>query len=197
MVRRYLSCIFLLLSQVCASQAPVRPRAAQAANPQVYRNRTSGFCYSIPFGWVDRTKEMGEGSEASNGSRQHSQVLLAVFERPPQAPNNDLNPAVIIASEPVTAYQGLKTAADYFTPLAEVISSHGLKMEGEPYDSVVNARHLARGDFTRQPGQATFHQSTLVLLDKGSLLSFTFIAEDQDSINNLIAGLRFGSCGNN
>ena len=197
MGRRPLSCIFLLLCQVCVSQAPVRPPAAQPANPQVYRNRASGFCYSIPFGWVDRTKEMGEGSEASDGGRQPSQVLLAVFERPPQAPVSDVNPAVIIASEPVTAYQGLKTAADYFTPLAEVTSSHGLKMEGEPYDSVVNARHLVRGDFARQSGQATFHQSTLVMLDKGSVLSFTFIAENLDSVNNLIAGLRFGPCGNN
>jgi len=197
MDRHRLSCIFLLLGQVCASQAPVRPHAAPPANPQVYRNRAAGFCYSIPFGWVDRTGEMGEGSEVSDGGRQHSQVLLAIFERPPQAPTNDLNPAVIIASEPVTAYQGLKTAADYFTPLAEVTSSHGLKMEGEPRDSVVSARHLARGDFTRQSGQANFHQSTLVLVDKGSVLSFTFIAEDHDSVNNLVAGLQFGPCGKN
>jgi len=193
---RHSSCIFLLVCQLCASQNPHQHRT-QSADPQLHRNVHAGFCYSIPYGWVDRTREIGESPERDNASQPHAQVLLAVFERPPQAQTKELNSAVVIASEPVTAYPGLKTEDDYFGPLEEVTSSHGLQIEGEPYQMTINDRHLARADFTKQAAGTSIHQSTLVLLEKGSVLSFTFIAEDQDHVSNLIAGLRFGSCGKN
>ena len=183
----------LLLCQLCVCQTPARPRSAEPANPQVYRNPDSGFCYTIPFRWVDRTKEMA--SDDPDARKPHSKVLLAIFERPPQAPNRDINPTVVIASEPISAYQGLKSAADYFGPLAEVASSHGMRMEGGPYQVVINNRRLARGDFTKQMNGTTVRQSTLVLLDRNSVLSFTFIAEDDEHVNSLIAQLRLGPCG--
>ena len=194
MPRRYLCGYLLLLCQLCVYQTSARARPTEPANPQVYRNQASGFCYTILYGWVDRTNEMGEGPEGADGGKPHSRVLLAVFERPPQAQSSELNSAVIIASEPVAAYQGLKTAADYFGPLAEVTSAHGLNMQGEPYDVVISNRHLARGDFSKKVAKTTIYQSTLVLLDKGSVLSFTFIAENPERVSNLIENLQFGAC---
>jgi len=35
------------------------------------------------------------------------------------------------------------------------------------------------------------HQSTLVLLTKGQIVSFTFIADSADGVNDLIDGLGF------
>src|SRR5271155_1850729 len=65
--------------------APVpKPAAKPTATPnedaQLYRNSTFGFRYQIPYSWVDRTKQMQEGTEAGK-----SELLLAVFERPPEA----------------------------------------------------------------------------------------------------------------
>src|SRR5690349_9732996 len=56
-----------------------------------YRNIFFGFSYKIPFGWVERTEDMREESDAGK-----SQVLLAVFERPPEATGATVNSAVVI-----------------------------------------------------------------------------------------------------
>src|SRR5215510_12096435 len=54
-----------------------------------YRNGSFGFTYKIPFGWVDRTESMRE----DNSDSTKAQVLLAVFERPPEATGNTINSA--------------------------------------------------------------------------------------------------------
>src|SRR5690349_20758075 len=55
----------------------------------VYTNRGFGFSYKIPFGWVERTDEMQEGSEPGK-----SATLLSIFERPPDAVGETVNSAV-------------------------------------------------------------------------------------------------------
>src|ERR1700756_3310185 len=47
----------------------------------VYRNPNFGFIYRAPYGWVDRTKQM----QPDDADASQSQLLLAVFERPPEA----------------------------------------------------------------------------------------------------------------
>jgi hypothetical protein len=37
------------------------------------------------------------------------------------------------------------------------------------------------------------YQTTLVLLAKGRIVSFTFVAGSEDEVDDLIEGLRFGS----
>ena len=69
---------------------------------------------SIPYGWVERTKEMQEGNDAAEG-----EVLLAIFERPPQAAGDTINSAAVIAAESAANYPGLKKAEDYLGPLTE------------------------------------------------------------------------------
>src|SRR5262249_25642469 len=149
---RYAGWYLLLVCQFCLCQTSAQRRAIEPADSQLYRNRAAGFCYTIPLGWVDRTKEMSSASEDadSKSAAPRSEVLLPIFERPPQVKVSDLNSTVVIAREPVNAYQGLKSAADYFEPLAEVTAFHGLHMEGDPYEVVIDNRHLARGDFSKQ-----------------------------------------------
>src|SRR5882757_1862957 len=100
--------VFALGLGAGAQSSPNRA-AASSSKPgedaQLYRNATFGFHYRIPYGWVDRTKEMQEGNDASQG-----EVLLAVFERPPQAAGDTINSAVVIATEKATAYPAVKKA---------------------------------------------------------------------------------------
>ena len=177
------------------------PTTAHAGSPApdsgaitngLYRNATFGFTYKLPFGWVDRTKDIGEDSNPETSGAKKSVVLLASFERPPEATGDTVNSAVVIAAEPVSSYPGLQNAAQYFGPLTELAKSKGLKVVNEPYDYAVGTKQLARGDFSKPIGELTMHQSTLVMLEKSYIVSFTFIGGTQDEVDDLIEHLSFG-----
>lgn len=168
---------------------PAKPAAARNEDAQLYRNTTFGFRYQIPYGWVDRTKEMQEGNAAGK-----SELLLAAFERPPEATGDTINSAVVIASESATSYPGLKRAEDYLGPLTELATSKGFKAESEPYALEVESRQLLRADFIKPlSDKLTMRQCTLVLLAKGQIVSFTFIAGSEDELDDLMDGLHFGA----
>jgi hypothetical protein len=167
--------------------SPPTPKPAE--NPQLYRNSTFGFRYRIPYGWVDRTKKMQEGSNTANG-----EVLLAVFERPPEAAGDTINAAVVIAAEKAAAYPGLKKAEDYLAPLSELTTAKGFKAEGDPSELEIDSQRMVRADFSKALNdKLTMHQATLVLLSKGQIVSFTFIAESGDAVDELIEGISFSS----
>jgi hypothetical protein len=185
----------VLFACVLSSPAQQKPRpatppakpAATHEDAQLCRNTTFGFRYQIPYGWVDRTSEMREGNEAGKG-----ELLLAVFERPPEATGDTINSAVVIASESAASYPGLKKAQDYLGPLTELALAKGFKPEGEPYALEVEGRQLVRADFLKTMNdKLTMHQSTLVLVAKGQIVSFTFIAGSEDELDDLMDGLHF------
>ena len=183
----------LALTFAAQAQTGLPPAAKPASSredPRLYRNTTFGFRYQIPYGWVDRTKEMLEGNEPSK-----AEVLLAVFERPPDATGDTVNSAVVIASESAASYPGLKKAEDYLGPLTELATAKGFKAEGDPTSLEIESRQLIRADFikARITDKLTMRQSTLVLLAKGQIVSFTFIAGSEDEIDDLIEGLHFAA----
>ena len=200
--------------------APASKTAAGESQAWQYRNTTFAFRYQIPYGWVDRTKEMREPEvaeepdapdpgaakkdapdknakdpkSAKQKAPAQGEVLLAIFERPPDAPGDDVNSAVVIASESAAAYPGLKKAEDYLGPLTELATAKGFKTNGDPSIADINAHKLIRADFTRPlTDKLIMHQSTLILLTKGQIVSFTFIAGSEDEIDDLIDGLHFGA----
>jgi hypothetical protein len=170
-----------------ATQAP-SPTATASEDAQLYRNTTFGFRYQIPYGWVDRTKEMQEGNDAKKG-----EVLLAVFERPPEATGDTINSAVVIASESAASYPGLKKAEDYLGPLTELATAKGFKADGEPYALEVESRQLLRADFVKvRSDKLTMRQCTLVCWRRVRSSRFTFIAGSEDELDDLMDGLHFG-----
>lgn len=190
-----------IAAQAQSKPAPV-PGATQAAKPttlpnddaQLYRNPTFAFRYQIPYGWVDRTKEMQPGNDSGKG-----EVLLAVFERPPEATGDSINSGVVIAAESAASYPGLKRAEDYLGPLTDLATAKGFKAEGEPYALEVESRRLLRADFSKSRevkatnNKLTMRQCTLVLVAKGQIVSFTFIAGSEDELDGLMDGLHFGA----
>jgi hypothetical protein len=179
---------------------PTAPAAKPTQDSQLYRNTTFAFRYQIPYGWVDRTKDMREqeatgklDAKGKADSTAKGEVLLAVFERPPEATGETINSAVVIAAENAAAYPGLKKAEDYLGPLTELTTSKGFKAEGDPSVIEIDARQLVRADFTKPLNdELTMRQATLVLLTHGQIVSFTFIAGSEDELDNLINGLHFG-----
>jgi hypothetical protein len=179
------------LAQAQNKSAPVARQTSKPASPnddpQLYRNTIFGFRYQIPYGWVDRTKDMQEGNEAGK-----AELLLAVFERPPEATGDTVNSAVLIASESAASYPGLKKAEDYLAPLTDLATAKGFKPEDEPYALEVESRQLLRADFVKPlSDKLIMRQCTLVLLTKGKIVSFTFIAGSEDELDDLMDALHF------
>jgi hypothetical protein len=158
----------------------------------VYRNITFDFNCKIPFGWVNRTKEMSEDSIEDAKPPKKSILLLAAFERPPEATGDSLNSAVVIAAEAASSYPGLRNAEQYFGPLTALAKSKGLTVVNEPYEFRVGTMQLVRGDFSKPLGNLTMHQSTLAMMEKGYVVSFTFIAGSENEVDDLVEGLSFG-----
>jgi hypothetical protein len=209
--RRRVVLVLVLVSPLCvrvaaqASSSLPKPKSQQpqisAPDPGtvsngVYRNAFFGFTCKIPFGWVDRTKEMGDesngNSTADGNAPPKSILLLAVFEHPPETTGNSVNSAVIVAAEPSSSYPGLRNPEQYFGPLTTLTKSKGLAVVNEPYEFPVGTMQLVRGDFSKPLRNLTLQQSTLVMMQKGYVVSFTFIAGSEDEVNGLVEGLDFG-----
>lgn len=202
----FLSVAALLLTGAAAAQktAPSSKPSLPDCEPltgQLLRCSQFGFTYKVTFGWVDRTEEMQEAAgapvakseqDSDQANEEHNgKTLLAVFERPPGTSGSDVNSAVIIAVEKRSVYPQVKTAADYFGPLAEVAEHRGFKMDGVPYSFNIGGRQVVRGDFTSNGEKNPIRQTSLVLLDKGYVLSITFLAGSDDEIDSLIQNLTF------
>jgi hypothetical protein len=197
---RYCASLVVVLSALCLAfpsqaQNKTAPTATPPSKPappaddaQLYRNAAFGFRYEIPYGWVDRTKEMQEGNAAAG----KAEVLLAVFEHAPEAVADKINSAVVFATESAAAYPGLKKAEDYLGPLTELATAGGFKADGDPYPLEVESRQLLRADFIKPLNdKLTMRQCTLVLLTKGQIVSFTFIAGSEDDLDELMDSLHF------
>jgi hypothetical protein len=196
---RLISWPIILLSLTCVLNGQNSTSESAKATPaavdpgeitnSVYKNSFFGFSYRLTYGWVDRTDEM---REASNDPSK-STVLLSVFERPPQAAGSTVNSAVVIAAESISSYPGLKNAAQYFGPVSEVTEAKGLKPVNEPYEFPVDGKPIFRRDFVKQVSNVGMHQSTLAMLTRGYVLSFTFIGNSDDEVQRLIEWLKFGT----
>ena len=197
-----------------AGQEPRRPKSTTrpAATPQkcgtlsdgVLKCPRFGFTYNPPFGWVDRTDDMqpdaesvkpesGEAGKAQGEGADKSETLLAVFSRPPGAPGDTINSAAVIVAESLADYHGIKTAADYFGPITELAEQRGFKVESEPHAFSIGTRQLVRGDFSKGRGKLTMWQSSLVMIEKGYIVSFTFVGGSEVEVDELIEDLSFGT----
>src|SRR5579862_5380228 len=167
----------------------VKPSAPAPTDEGLYRNPEFGFTYHVRYGWVDRTEAM----QPEENDPSKSRLLLAAFEHPPEVTGEGVNSAVIITVESAATYPGLKIAADYMGPLTELTTAKGFKATQEPYEFPVGLQTLVRGDFSKGLGSLTMYQSSLVMLRKGSIVSFTFIGGSEDEVEELIEKLAFPS----
>lgn len=199
-----------LLSLVCICAAQKSPSTTTAlpgcnrVTGQVLRCPQLGFTYKVPFGWVQRTEDMQESASSPSSSPSSpdkgtpgqpnpptGKTLLAAFERPPGIPGDVVDSAVIIVVESRSAYPQVKTAADYFGPLADVAGQRGVKMVGDPYSFRMGTRQVVRGDFAGGSDNMPIRQTSLVVLEKEHILSFTFVASSEDDVDALLENLTF------
>ena len=106
------------------------------------------------------------GSHRPNAGRQRAgkvQVLLAIFEHPPEASGETINSAVVIAAERPSPTLGIKTAAEYFGSLTELATSKGFQAEDEPHESAVGTKRWCAVTSSAR-GTLTMRQTSLVML---------------------------------
>lgn len=139
---------------------------------------------------TENSQEESRGSAQTSQSSK-SQTLLAVFERPPDAPGETVDSAVVIAAEPRDSYPQIKTAADYFGPISDVATQRGFTAVSDPYSFNLGTTHLVREDFSGQHGKSPVFQSSVVIMERRQILSFTFVAGTEDDVEDLIANLSF------
>jgi hypothetical protein len=176
------------------------PLDAGTVTNGAYRNKSLGLACKIPQGWVLRTEEMNVRDPVEAGSEpaktnSGGRLLLAAFSRPPEARAEDVNASIVIAAERVATYPGLKEAAQYFGPLAEVAKAQGFSVVAEPYEFAVGAKALVREDFQKEVGTRMMRQSTLAMLARGWAVSITFIGGAEDEVEELAGGLSFPAVG--
>ncbi len=135
-------------------------------------------------------EQRGDAGKSQGGKLE---TLLAMFERPPGAPGDTINSAVVLVAESLADYHGIKTAVDYFGPIMELNEQRGFKVENEPHAVSIGARKLVRGDFSKARGKVTMRQSSLVMIEKGYIVSFTFVGGSEEEVENLIGNLSFGT----
>ena len=71
--------------------------------------------------------------------------------------------------------------------------ANGLAPVNEPYEFPVDAKPIVRRDFIKTAWRRrSMHQSTLAWLARGYVVSFTFIAGNDDEVVELFEGLTFG-----
>lgn len=181
--------VLLAVTTSLSAQQPAKKILSLGqTSDNLYRNFQLGFKYSIILGWVDRTSQ----NRADTDGSSNGQVLLSIFEHPPEVKSENINPAVLIAAESLSSFPGVKIAADYFEPLTEASTSQGFKVVNEPYQTTVGTKSLVRSDFSKQIGRVTMYQSSLVMLSQGYAISFTFIGGSEDEVERLISRLSFG-----
>lgn len=134
-----------------------------------------------------------EAGSAASPNPEKPRTLLAAFERPPGAPGETVNSAVVVAAESLKDYHGIKAAADYFGPVTELAEQRGFKVENGPYEFTTGARRMVRADYIKQRGKLEMWQSTLVIIKKGEIVSFTFVGGSQDELDELIGNLKFAA----
>ena len=194
MVTVVLSLSFTARAQSLTGAVAKSPQRTEDA--QLFRNTTFGFRYQIPYGWVDRTEAMKTEAMKEGVEAGKAELLLATFEHPTEATGDNINSAVIIASESTASYPGFRNAEDYVGPLTEVATAKGFKPDGEPYVLEVESRQLLRVDFIKTVSDKlslSMRQCTLVMLSKGQIVSFTFIAGSEDELDDLMDGLHFSA----
>jgi len=136
-------------------------------------------------------KNSPQWAQGNTEDSRAGRVLLAAFSRPPEARGKDINSSILIAAESVSAYPGLKDAAQYFGPLTEVAKAQGFEADEEPYEFAIGTRTLVRGDFHKDVGSRVMRQSTLAFLSHGYAVSITVIGGTEEDVEELVEGISF------
>ncbi len=69
----------------------------------------------------------------------------------------------------------------------------GFKSVSEPYSFSVGTKQLVRADFSKERAKLTMWQSSLVMIEKGYIVSFTFVSGGEDDVEELIRNLSFAT----
>ena len=163
-----------------AKGAPARPDEGSVAG-DVYTEKFFNLSCTIPQGWVVKTATMREGLP----EQQDSVLLLSAFAK--DAPvAGEVNSSLTITAESLAAYPDVKTTADYFSALSEIVTGKGFTVLNEPAEIEIGGVTFLRGDFQKEEADGTTYQATMVSIRNGYILAVTAISGKDEDLTPLL-----------
>jgi hypothetical protein len=160
----------------------VQPRPDEGSvTAGAFSEKFFSLSYAPPAEWVVKTPEMRQGL----AGQENSILLLSAFAKDKSAPGQ-INPSITISAEPLTAYPDVKTAADYFAALSEIVTSKGFTVLNEPAEIEIGGVTFLRGDFQKQEGDSTAYQASMVAIRKGYILGVTAINGNEEELTPML-----------
>ena len=154
----------------------------------LYRNPEFGFTYQVRYGWVDRTEAMQPADNDSSAVPTAARRLRTSARgrrRRRQLRCDHRRRECRRLSRPQNRRR-LHRPAHRTHHLQRIQRRPRI-----PTNFLSAPQTLVRGDFTKDRGQLTMYQSSLVMLRKGSIVSFTFIGGSEDEVEELIEKVDF------
>ncbi len=163
---------------------PARPDEGGVAGG-VYTEKFFNLSCTIPQGWLVKTASMRESLPAD----ENSVLLLSAFAKDAPAPR-EVNSSLTITAESLAAYPEVKTAADYFDSLTELVRSKGFTVLNEPAEIEVGGITFVRGDFQKDQADGSTYQATMVAIRNGYILAVTAISGKDEDLTPLLNRVR-------
>jgi hypothetical protein len=195
---RYILVLAVLCSAALAQTAAPQPAPKSVAKPPsrnaqprpddgsvasgVYSESFFNLSYNLAPSWVVKTPEMRQGL----AGQDNSILLLSAFEKDKPAPGH-IAPSITITAETLSAYPEVKTAADYFAALSEIVTNKGFAVLNEPAEIEIGGVTFLRGDFQEQEGGgSTMYQASMVAIRKGYILGITAITGNEEELTPML-----------
>lgn len=174
-----------------------------AVKDGVYTNTFFGFSFTYPKDWVvhgeatnQRIKELGKERTTQSGALSEASAevmfrntsqLLTVFRHPVGTPGIAINPAVLVFAESVAHAPGITSGREYWLNARVVMLKTGAQvLNAEPVEVVFSGRKFFRDDYSLEVNGVHLTQATLVHITRGYALAFSFLGEDQKSVDEMV-----------
>lgn len=172
-----------------SSPKQVKPKAAGkqilpdegSVTDGTYTEKFFNLSCAVPSGWVVKTASMREGL----AGQETSILLLSTFAKESPAAG-EVNPSLTITAESLSAYPEVKTAADYFEALSQVVTGKGFAVLNEPAEIEIGGVTFLRGDFQKEQNGITTYQASMIAIRKDYILAITAISGNEEELTPLL-----------
>ena len=191
--------IILLLCFYANAQSPVDRATTQDGT---YTNPYFGFSFKYPKDWSvhgeatnERLRELGKEKLAESGALSKSSTevalkntysLLILFRHPLGTPGIPFNPGMLVMAERVDHAPGITNGKDFLLNLRTLVEKAGAQaLLKEPMEYHFGGTQFFRDNFDVEANGVHVAQAYFARIVNGYALVFTFIGQDQESLDEM------------
>jgi hypothetical protein len=161
-----------------STKSSARPKPDEGSFVQnVYRNDFFGFSYSLPGEW--------HRSSASPAPFPAGSYYLFIGDRHTGHP---LMNRVIVIADAETNYRSIGSAGEYVSAMIRRLANDKVMRQTSPF--VVGENHFDRADYELVQDGITLYKSLVCTNRKGYWLSWTFVAQSERELDDVVNTLQ-------